>query len=254
MCVCACACHVHVCMSHLHLAPRRLYIKLTPDFCSLSVWLPIIIFPAVFLLHSLCAAKLHCIGTIQWNPSGIFALIVIVCPKSKHIVTKGDKPLCLLCLRLLAGGLGKSSEGQQSAFCFKMSGLRQHKPVLLTFRRVRPDLGQRLGNEGGVRQSSDDINHKSLCHLPSPSSLWPPTLQSPLNTWGFMCLKARKAFFSQPNPFESKVYFFFFAIPACCQIKPWMCQHDILIPQQTATGAGFGVMLTQPWKQESSFF
>lgn len=151
MCLCACACHVHVYMSHLHLAPRTAH-KLS-DSCNLSMWFPITVFPAVFLLHSLCAAKLHCIGTIQWNPSGILVLIVIVCPKSMHMVTKGDKPLCQLCLRLLAGGLGKGSGGQQSAFCFKMSHLWQHKPVLLTFRRVRPDLVQRLGNEGGVRQS-----------------------------------------------------------------------------------------------------
>lgn len=132
---------MRVCKSHLHSALRTVH-RLTPDSHSPSVWFPITIFPAVFLLHSLCAAKLHCISTIQSNPSGIFVLIVIVCPKSMHMVTKGDKLLCLP--RLLAGGLVKGSGGQQSAFCFKMSGLRQHKPVLLTFRKVRPDLFQRL--------------------------------------------------------------------------------------------------------------
>ena len=174
MCPSVCMCmHVHVYVSHLHLASRTVH-KLTPDSCSLSVWLPITIFPAVFQLHSLCAAKLHCFGTIQWNPSGIFVLIVIVCPKSVHMVTKGDKPLCLLCLGLLAGGLREGNGGQQLALCFKMSGLRQHKPVLLTFGKVRPDLEFRgYGERKRCKaKSSDGIKYKNLCHLPTPINLW----------------------------------------------------------------------------------
>lgn len=90
-----------------------------------------------------------------------------------HMVTKEDKPLCLLCLGLLAGGSGEGNGGQQSALHFKMSGLRQHKPVLLTFEKVRPDLEFRGCGERrkAKTKSSDGIKHKkNLCHLPTPIS------------------------------------------------------------------------------------
>lgn len=172
--VCMCM-HVHVYVSLLYLASR------TPDSCSLSVWFPITIFPAVFLLHSLCAAKLHCMAQYNEIPVVFFVLIVIVCPKSMHMVTKGDKALCLLCLRLLAGGSGEGNGGQQSALCFKMSDLRQHKPVLLTFGKFRSDLefkgcGERRRCKA---KSLDCIKCKNICHLPTLVSLCcslPPSL------------------------------------------------------------------------------
>lgn len=174
--VCMCM-HVHVYVSLLYLASR------TPESCSLSVWFPIAIFPAVFLLHSLCAAKLHCMAQYNEIPVVFFVLIVIVCPKSMHMVTKGDKALCLLCLRLLAGGSGEGNGGQQSALCFKMSGLRQHKPVLLTFEKFRPDLEFRGCGERKRCKSLDRIKCKNLCHLPTPSSAYAsPCPKSPLNT------------------------------------------------------------------------
>ena len=63
-------------------------------------------------------------------------------------------------------------------------------------------------------------------------------------------LQSRKVCSSQLSPFKPEVgvlfggvlVLFFFEILVCCQVKPWMCQHDILIPPQMVRGAGFGVV------------
>lgn len=131
------------------------------------------------------------------------------------MVTKGDKPLSLLCLGLLAGGLGEGNGGQQSALCFKMSGLRQHEPVLLTFEKVRPDLEFRgCGKRRRCKaKSSDGVKHKNLfnfskylCHL-STLSVYGASPQVSAEYMKVSVLQSRRIFSSQLNPFKPEVVF-----------------------------------------------